>query len=241
MSGPRIYTAQPLTTDALLTLEDQASQHLLRVLRMVNGQSVRLFNGDGFEYSGVLDGCSKKQATVRIGLPGVQDTTPPLALRLGQVVSKGDRMDLTIQKATELGVQHIVPLWSERCDVRLKGDRLEKKVEHWKKVALSACEQCGRNRIPTILPPADLADWLNTEQSALKLILHPHNQHPLSSHTAPKSVAIAVGPEGGFTDDEIRLAQQAGFKGLLLGPRILRTETAALAALSVLQYQWGDF
>ena len=241
MPGPRIYTEHPIAIHDLITLEDQASQHLLRVLRMSDGNAVRLFNGDGSEYQGELEGCSKKIAQVRIGSINHTDAPLALSLNLGQVISKGDRMDFVVQKATELGVSRIVPLWSERCDVRLKGDRLEKKVEHWRKVAISACEQCGRNHVPEIAAPLEFSNWLEQASSDLKLVLHPHNQKPLGQHTPPSSVDIAIGPEGGFTDTEIELAQHSGFEGLLLGPRILRTETAALTALSVLQYQWGDF
>lgn len=241
MTGPRIHTAQPIALNDLITLEDQASQHLLRVLRMSDGDAVRLFNGDGTEYQARLESCSKKTAQARIEGSNHTDEPLTLELNLGQVISKGDRMDFVVQKATELGVSRIVPLWSERCDVRLKGDRLEKKVEHWRKVAISACEQCGRNHVPEIAAPLEFSNWLEQANSDLKLVLHPHNQKPLGQHTPPNSVDIAIGPEGGFTASEIELAQQAGFEGLLLGPRILRTETAALTALSVLQYQWGDF
>lgn len=241
MPGPRIYTEQSITLNHLITLEDQASQHLLRVLRMSDGDAVRIFNGDGNEYQGVLEFCSKKIAQVRIQKINHTDTVLPLELTLGQVISKGDRMDFVVQKATELGVSHIVPLWSERCDVRLKGDRLEKKVAHWRRVVISACEQCGRNRIPMIQPPQEFTQWVEHSPSPLKLILHPHNQKPLKQYDQPNAVDIAIGPEGGFTNDEIELAQQQGFEGLILGPRILRTETAALTALSILQYQWGDF
>lgn len=241
MAFPRIYTAQTFLVGHTIDLEDQASQHLLKALRMAVGERVRLFNGDGHVYLAELSAASKKVATLTVLEQG--EPEPPLALpiHLGQVISKGDRMDFTIQKATELGVDRITPLWSDRCEVRLKGERLDKKVQHWQKIAISACEQSGRNRIPIIETPQTLEHWVQSVQAQLKMVLHPHNQQPLSDVAKPEQVAMLVGPEGGFTDREVELAQQQGFKGLLLGPRILRTETAALAAMSIFQHLWGDF
>lgn len=241
MAAPRIYTPEPLTVDATISLEEQASIHLLRVLRMAVGDPIRLFNGDGNEYRAEIVQAGKKQADVRVRGINHSDDELPLNIQLGQVISKGDKMDFTIQKATELGVSAITPLISERCDVRLKGDRMDKKLEHWRKVAISACEQSGRNRIPEILPVQQMSDWVQDCDANLKLILHPHNQKPLATLDNPYSIALMVGPEGGFTEAEVAQAQQAEFSGLILGPRILRTETAALAAVSVLQYVWGDF
>jgi len=241
MSGPRIYTSEPLSADSVIALDEQAVTHLVRVLRMKDGDSFRLFNGDGYEYQASLIVESKKSASANVGQVLRKDNDLPLALHLGQVMSKGDRMDFTIQKATELGITDITPLTSERCDVRLKGDRLEKKLEHWQRVAISACEQSGRNTVPRIHQPTPTAHWCATVNAERKLLLHPHNQRPLNSESSPQSVALLVGPEGGFSDAEVHQCQQAGFDGLLLGPRILRTETAALTALSVLQYLWGDF
>ena len=241
MSGPRIYCPQPLSTQQTIELDDQAATHLVRVLRMGDGEPLRLFNGDGHEYAASLCNVSKKSASALVGDILRSDSVQPLHLHLGQVVSKGDRMDFTIQKATELGISDITPLWSERCEVRLKGERLDKKMEHWQKVAISACEQSGRNVVPVIHPPQYFADWAKASTQDLQFILHPHDQKPLTDYQAPQSAALLVGPEGGFSEDEVGQAIAAGFKGLTLGPRILRTETAALAALSVFQYQWGDF
>lgn len=248
MLGPRIYTAQTLPSPIdspehshEIDLDNQAAVHLLRVLRMTNGDSLRLFNGDGCEYQAELLVQSKKSASARIVSILKTDATMPLKLHLGQVISKGDRMDFTVQKATELGVSEITPLWSERCDVRRKADLMEKKLEHWRKVAISACEQSGRNTVPVIHSPMSLQDWLPAVNSDRRLLLHPHNQRPLESAKKPESVTLLVGPEGGFSDLEVGLCQAQQFDGLLLGPRILRTETAALTAISVLQYVWGDF
>jgi 16S rRNA (uracil1498-N3)-methyltransferase len=241
MSGPRIYSAAALSSGLRTELDDQAFAHLIRVLRMNDGDPVRLFNGDGHEYAGQLCDVQKKSASVLVGDILRSEADTPLKLQLGQVVSKGDRMDFTIQKATELGISDITPLWSERCEVRLKGERLDKKMEHWQKVAISACEQSGRNRIPTIHQPQYFADWAKNNNADVRLLLHPHRQKPLRDYPQPASVALLVGPEGGFSEQEVEMAMSSGFAGLTLGPRILRTETAALAALSVFQFQWGDF
>ncbi len=241
MSGPRTYSSSPLSSGQRIDLDDQAVAHLIRVLRMGEGDAIRLFNGDGHEYAGQLCDVQKKGAAVMVGEILRSDAKTALTLQLGQVVSKGDRMDFTIQKATELGISDITPLWSERCEVRLKGERLDKKMEHWQKVAISACEQSGRNRIPTIHAPQHFADWAKDNNADVRLLLHPHRQKPLRDYAQPTSVALLVGPEGGFSEQEVEMAMSSGFAGLTLGPRILRTETAALAALSVFQFQWGDF
>lgn len=238
---PRIYTPEDLALNTYLDLDSQASTHLIKVLRLNTGAELRLFNGDGCEYLAHITIANKKNAQVKINQVLSTQANINFPLHLGQVVSKGDRMDFTIQKATELGITDITPLWSERCDVRLKGERLEKKMEHWKKVAISACEQSGRNHIPTIHPAMTYHEWASKVVADTKLILHTRDQKPLSEIIPPNSVALLVGPEGGFTDDEVSLCIQHNFTGLTLGPRILRTETAALAALSVFQYLWGDF
>lgn len=241
MSGPRIYLNQPLSPSQENELDAQAVMHLVRVLRMKDGDALRLFNGDGHEYPAQLVVTGKKTASARVLSQSETDAELPLPIHLGQVISKGDRMDFVLQKATELGVAEITPLFSERCDVKLNQERLEKKVEHWQKVITSACEQCGRNRLPQLNAPQSLQDWTASVEAARKFILHPHNQQPLNTSEAPSSVAILVGPEGGFSDTEVKLCEQQDFSGLLLGPRILRTETAPLAAVSVMQFLWGDF
>jgi 16S rRNA (uracil1498-N3)-methyltransferase len=238
---PRIYTPEDLALNCRLDLDTQASNHLVKVLRLNEGAELRLFNGDGCEYLAHITVANKKNAQVEISDVLSNDAKVSFPLHLGQVVSKGDRMDFTIQKATELGITDITPLWSERCDVRLKGERLEKKMEHWQKVAISACEQSGRNHIPTIHPAMNYNDWASSVEADTKLVLHTRDQKPLAEIKAPASVALLVGPEGGITDEEVEFCIQQGFTGLTLGPRILRTETAALAALSLFQYLWGDF
>ena len=163
-----------------------------------------------------------------------------LTIELGQVMSRGERMDYAVQKATELGVTRIVPLFSERCEVKLSSERQDKRQQHWQQVAISACEQSGRSRVPEIAQPQPLSQWLTQCHSALKLVLHPDAAMPLAQRQAPASVALLIGPEGGLGDQEIAQARAAGFDSLQLGPRVLRTETAPVAALAVLQYLWGD-
>lgn len=241
MTTPRIYTPNTLNLNQATQLTEQAAIHIGRVLRMAINDDVRLFNGDGHEYLARIAAISKKTIELTPYQMSEADQPLPLGIHLGQVISKGDRMDFTLQKATELGVSQITPLISERCDVRLKGDRLEKKMQHWHKVVEAACEQCGRNRLPALLPAVHLNEWLPTVDSQCRLMLHPHQTEPLADRQPPSSLSLLVGPEGGFSDAETALARQYEFDGLRLGPRILRTETAALTALSVVQYQWGDF
>lgn len=241
MSGPRVFYSQPISLQQTVELDDVAFGHLIRVLRLGDGDTIRVFNGDGHEYAAQLCNVGKKRASASITAILKTDQQLPLTLQLGQVISKGDRMDFTIQKATELGVSDITPLWSERCEVKLKGERLEKKLEHWRRVAISACEQSGRNVIPTIHTPQHFSDWCQQCHAELKLTLHPHKQKPLHEYQPPKSLALLVGPEGGFSEAEVAQSLALNFNGLTLGPRVLRTETAALAALSVFQFQWGDF
>lgn len=240
MHGPRIYSPQPLIPQHSYPLDDNHFAHLIRVLRLTTGDALRVFNGQGLEYAARLVEVHKKSASFAVTELLRQEAKPKLHLHLGQVMSKGDRMDFTIQKATELGVSDITPLWSERCDVRLKGERLDKKLEHWQNVAISACQQSGRCWVPNIHPPEHFLDWAKASQQDIRLMLHPHQQQPLSEHTPPASVALLIGPEGGFTELEVEQALNERFTGLRLGPRILRTETASLTALSILQFLWGD-
>ncbi|RBL67730.1 16S rRNA (uracil(1498)-N(3))-methyltransferase, partial [Pseudomonas sp. MWU13-2625] len=161
-------------------------------------------------------------------------------IHLGQGLSRGERMDWAIQKATELGVSEITPIFSERCEVRLKDERADKRLLHWRQVAISACEQCGRSQVPVIHPPVLLADWIKQARADLKLVLHPVAQ-PLESHAKPASLAFLIGPEGGLTDAEVDLSHTSGLLPARLAPRVLRTETAPVVALAVAQQLWGDF
>lgn len=241
MRCPRIYSPQPLAAHASLELEAAAAHHLARVLRMQAGDALVLFNGEGGEYPATIAAIGKRSVTV--ATEQFVDTVleSPLQLHLGIAMSKGDRMDWIVQKATELGATHIVPLYSERVELKLQGERAEKKLEHWRGIAIAACEQCGRNRLPVIADIQPLAAWLEQTAADKKFVLHHRSEATLDAAAKPGSVALLIGPEGGLSETEIAAAQRRGFEPLRLGPRVLRTETAPLAAISVLQYVWGDY
>lgn len=235
----RFYIAAPLSLGQHALPEEQA-HYIGRVLRHAVGDPVQLFDGSGLEYRGQLIEVGKKSVRVELTeqLTGQPDST--LRVHLGQGLSRGERMDWAIQKATELGVAEITPIVSERCEVRLKDDRADKRMAHWQQVAISACEQCGRSSVPVIHPPLLLVDWMAQVEADLKLVLHPVAE-PLVSHAKPTSLAFLIGPEGGLNDAEVSQAVAAQFQAARLGPRVLRTETAAVVALSVAQQLWGDF
>ncbi|MFT3929393.1 MAG: 16S rRNA (uracil(1498)-N(3))-methyltransferase [Spongiibacteraceae bacterium] len=243
MRCPRIYTPQSLASnaDAPIALDADAAHHVARVLRMQSGDALKLFNGDGAEYSASIVSVDKKSVYVAIESKSTIDRESPLAIHLGIAISKGERMDWVIQKATELGVAEITPLQTERVEVRLNNEREEKKLSHWQAIAIAACEQSQRNRIPVIHSPQSLSNWLDSVQSDVKFVLHHRSEVNLAANAEkPQSVALLIGPEGGLSDSEITLAEKKSFAPLRLGPRVLRTETAPLAALSVLQFLWGD-
>ena len=241
MRVPRIYQAATLTPHTEISLDADASAHIGRVLRMSEGQAVSLFNGDGNDYPATITSAGKKSVTVKIDACEANPSESPLNLHLGQVISRGDRMDFTIQKSVELGVNTITPLFSERCGVKLDGERLEKKIQQWQKIVISACEQSGRSSVPVVRPAMNLQEWSSEPTEALKLNLHPRANGGISSlNIANGRVRLLIGPEGGLSETEIAMTEQQGFTDVLLGPRVLRTETAALTAISVLQSRFGD-
>lgn len=236
----RIFEAQTLASGGEIDLGERNVQHLVRALRMGAGDAFIIFNGDGSEYGAQILDAGKRDCRVRIGRRREPAVESPLATHLGQVMSKGDRMEYAVQKAAELGVTEITPLTSTRCEIRLDDDRLEKKREHLQMVAVAACEQSGRVNVPSVHTPMPLEKWLQKITAELKLVLHPGGQSGgLPAQCA--SVALLVGPEGGLTDEEIAAARSKGLLALALGPRVLRTETAPAAALSFLQTRYGDF
>jgi 16S rRNA (uracil1498-N3)-methyltransferase len=238
---PRIHQPGSLASGAVVELSDSAANHVTRVLRLSAGAALTLFNGEGGEYAAHLHEVGKRSATAAVGEFSARETESPLAITLAQGIAKGERMDYTIQKATELGVVRLVPLVTERCNVRLSGERWEKKLQHWQAVAVSACEQCGRNRIPVIEHPLSLETWLAQDQNELRLTLDPLADGGIAAIAdTPSQVSLLVGPEGGLSEVELKSAQRAGYRGIQLGPRVLRTETAGVAALAVLQARWGD-
>lgn len=240
MRVSRIHVPGPLGAGTRV-LEGDAAHYLGRVLRLAPGAPVRLFDGSGQEWPGVIADVSKKSVTVELqaGEPGLAES--PLQVHLGQAMSRGERMDWAIQKAVELGVDEITPLYTERCEVKLQGDRADKRQAHWQQIAVSACEQCGRSRVPRINAPVRLDEWLGSVAADLRLVLHHRTDMQLTDLTRPSSLALLIGPEGGLTAQEIDQAQVAHFRACRFGPRVLRTETAPVVALSVVQQLWGDF
>ena len=241
MLRPRFFTTQALAADALLTLEPDPSRHIARALRMQPGDLLSLFDGSDREARARIEAIDRNAVTTRIEHIAECSRESPLDLALAIALSRGDRVDTIVQKATELGATSIHPLVSERTGVRLDEKRLDRKRQHWQRIAASACEQCGRNRLPRIEPIASLRDVLARAAAgdATRLVLHPGEADP-ALPTACSALWLLVGPEGGFADGEVDLAAQAGFRGFGLGPRILRTETAPLVAIALAQARWGD-
>lgn len=236
----RFHCSLPLAVGQLVALPDPVARHAVGVLRLRGGQAVTLFNGDGREYAGVLE-LRGKGAAVLLRGEGAPQRESPLRVVLAQGISSGERMDLTIQKSVELGVAAIQPLVMRRTIVKLSGDKLERRRAHWQAVAISACEQCGRNLVPEVAPILEFSAWLK-EWDGAGLLLDPEAPAVLGDLAAPSGpLTLLAGPEGGFDAPERAAAGRAGFQAVRLGPRILRTETAALAALAALQTLWGDF
>lgn len=239
---PRFYCSVPLQADRVVSLPDAVARHAVGALRLRDGDAVTLFNGDGHEYPGILS--TGGHAAVRLVARLSPERESPLEVVLAQGISSGERMDLTVQKAVELGVAAIQPLTMRRTIVRLSGDKVEKRRAHWQAVAVSACEQCGRNRVPPVAAIADFDAWRRSRggEAGLGLMLDPEARLGLGDLPRPEGgITLLAGPEGGFDPAERAMALAAGFLGVRLGPRILRTETAALAALAALQTLWGDY
>lgn len=241
MRVPRIYQPQPLAIHQQLNLDEDGAAHIGKVLRMGNGEQISLFNGDGNDYLAEIVDAGKKHVTVKLLSCEANLSESPLNLHLGQVISRGDRMEFTIQKSVELGVNTITPLFSDRCGVKLNGERLEKKIQQWQKIVISACEQSGRSQVPVVRPAMDLHDWCSEPTSALKLNLHPRAAHGINGlDLAHTRVRLLIGPEGGLSAEEIAMTETYQFTDVLLGPRVLRTETASLTAITALQLRFGD-
>jgi 16S rRNA (uracil1498-N3)-methyltransferase len=243
MRIPRIYVPQSLKPGHVIELPAQAGEHIARVLRLEQGHPVRLFNGDGGEYTGELASLAKRLVTARVleAMPSA-DRESPLRITLAQGIARGEKMDWILQKATELGVARIVPLITERTEVKLDAERAERRLAHWNAVIASACEQCGRNRLPGLSPPMKLADWAASldHEAGVRLSLDPQGAVGTRDLDLGQHATLAVGPEGGLSEHDLAILKQADFRGLRLGPRILRTETAGLTALAALQAIHGD-
>lgn len=240
----RIHVELPLVVGSELNLPEQAAEHVARVLRLTAGDPVTVFNGDGHDYVATILAVGKRQVTARLTARQIVLNESPLRLTLVQGVARGEKMDLIVQKATELGVARIVPVLTERSEVKLDAARAQKRLIHWRAVAASACEQSGRALVPQISPVQPLSAWLESlvDTAALRLALLPDGTHSARKlHFADAGGVLMVGPEGGLGARDIDALTAAGFVGLALGPRILRTETAGLAALAALQALHGDF
>jgi 16S rRNA (uracil1498-N3)-methyltransferase len=253
MPLPRFYLDQPLAPGARFSLPPGPARHAVRALRLTVGDAITLFNGRGGEYAARIERIQKDEAAVSVTSFADIERESPLRVMLAQGISSGERMDYTLQKAVELGVAAIQPIAAKRSVVKLAGERADKRVAHWQGVVASACEQCGRNQVPMLAPPLTLAHWL------AHALAHGRDRHPAGEHgrllfLSPLAEArladlpppdaqdwLVAGPEGGFEVDEIAALEAAGAIPVRLGPRVLRTETAALAALAAMQTLWGDF
>jgi 16S rRNA (uracil1498-N3)-methyltransferase len=243
-SVPRFYCPGDLSQGATRDLPDAAAHHAARVLRLSVGDAVTVFNGQGGQSAAQVHTITKQRVAVRIGAWQAHDVESPVSVSLLQGLSARERMDFTIQKAVELGVAEIYPIETRRSVMRLAQERAERRVEHWQNLVISACEQCGRNRVPLVHPVMSLADWLGVHspaQSHLRLILAAGAPTRLRELDAFSTVSLLAGPEGGFAPEELEMTTASGFKAVRLGPRILRTETAAIAALAAMHTLWGDF
>jgi len=243
MRSIRIHVDFPLAAGSEIPLPQQAAEHVARVLRMNAGDPLTVFNGDGHDYDGSIVAVGKREVLLRVDKARALHNESPLPLTLAQGVARGEKMDLIVQKATELGVVRIVPLLTERSEVKLDPARAAKRLAHWQAVAASACEQSGRARLPEIVPALPLQTWLDglADDGALRLALLPEaSRSPRELDFAGHGGTLVVGPEGGLGERDVRALDASSFTGLRLGPRILRTETAGLAALAALQALHGD-
>lgn len=237
----RLFLDSPLRTGDTLSLDGEPLNYVARVLRLKPGTTLTVFNGQGGEYSAQLESVSKRHAQLVIGAFSERGCESCLDLTLVQGVSRGERMDYTLQKATELGITRIIPVFTQRSSVSLAGERLEKRQQHWQGVVRSACEQSGRNVVPRVETALALTDYLQQEVSGTKLLLDPLATDSLHGVAAPgQKTHLLIGPEGGLDAQERELAHTRGYTGIRLGPRVLRTETAAVACIAAMQALWGD-
>jgi len=240
---PRFYCREALSPGAHVELPEPVARHAVRVLRLPPGAPMVLFDGRGGEYPAHIQRIERDRVTAELGAWREIERESPLAVTLVQALQTGEKMDFTIQKAVELGVRDIVPVESRRSVLRLSGDRAGKRVAHWQGVVAAACEQCGRNQVPLVAPLEKLESWLaRPAHGALRLMLAPDAEQTLVELAPPTGmIQLLIGAEGGLDPQEVLAARQAGFQAVRMGPRILRTETAGLAALAAMQALWGDF
>jgi 16S rRNA (uracil1498-N3)-methyltransferase len=231
MRTPRLYLPQALARGETIQIGGQSAHHIKHVLRLRPGTGISVFDGQGNEYNAVLVTIDRAEVSAIIGEHAATIAEPALQITLAQGIARNDRMDIILQKAVELGVTSIQPLWMQRCQTHLKAARLEKRIQHWLGIIISACEQCGRSTLPHLAAPDSYQRWINSlPEGSCRLLAPPR-----------ENICVLIGPEGGLNPDEQLLAGAAGFLGVRLGPRILRTETAALTALAGMQTLWGDY
>ena len=240
MRIPRFYCPDIEQQIESMPLPDAAHRHAVQVLRLRQGESLRVFNGKGLEYHAVLEATAKRKSTIKLLEKVSEQTESPLKITLLQSISRGERMDYALQKSVELGVSQIIPVITERCNVPLSQGRAEKRWAHWQGVMIAACEQSGRSVLPDLTEVTSLDAVLNNASLQGKIVLDPLAETGFSSLDIKTDVSLLIGPEGGLSDQEITQATQADFQAVRFGPRILRTETATVAALAVVQTMWGD-
>ena len=245
MSSPRFYCATPLSANQQAILPENVARHAIKVLRLRIDDEITLFDGTGGEYPCRIAMAERERVLVDVGERLERECEAPIRVTLVQAVQSGEKMDLTVQKAVELGMTRFVPVISRRSLIRLAGERAERRVEHWRSVAISACEQCGRNRVPEVDALEGLERWLGkpVEPNVLRLMLDPRSPRTLNQIEQPAvggQIELLIGAEGGLAPEEIERAAQAGFISVRLGPRVLRTETAGMTALAVIGCLWGD-
>jgi 16S rRNA (uracil1498-N3)-methyltransferase len=237
----RVHVDASLAVGRLVTLPESAATHLARVLRLKPGDPCLLFNGDGNDYAARITVLGKREVLAQVDSRCEVDNESPLAITLVQGIARGDKMDWILQKATELGVHAFVPTSSERSEVRLEGERADKRLAHWRSVVIAACEQSGRARVPEMTAVQPLQRSLAELAVETRFLLDPLASRTIADLDAPDgSCVLAVGPEGGWSPRDRLMLEAAGFTGLRLGPRVLRTETAGIAAIAALQARFGD-
>jgi 16S rRNA (uracil1498-N3)-methyltransferase len=239
----RVYVDTPVNTGKRLVVEGTAANHIMRVLRLRSGDALTVFDGSGAEFGARIEEFRKDAVIVSVDEHRMVDRESPLSLTLAQGISRGERMDWIIQKATELGATRIVPVFTQRSVVRLDDKQAERKLQHWRAITIAACEQCGRNRLPDLVTPMDFFDVLpeTFTPNSTRLLLSPHAELRIDDlRELHGGVTVLIGPEGGLDEVEQEAALAAGFKSVRMGPRVLRTETAAIAALTILQRYFGD-
>lgn len=242
MRVSRLYVPQPLTPNQTVELDEDNAHYVRTVLRLKPGDGITLFNGDGREYVSVLGEVSRKHVRLSVHACSARTVESPLQVILGLGVSRGDRMDLSVQKAVELGANKITPLLTERCVIKFTTEKKQQRLHHWQKIIQHAAEQSGRMLIPGLTEVEAIQNWVNHQDTGLKVFLDPYAENNLTDlQPTDETVVLLTGPEGGFTEQERKLAVSAGFIPVRLGNRILRTETASIAALAAVQMLWGDF